>query len=43
VVLAEMPYGAVVAAIFLPGLGLVAMFLMMGRLAKRRRRASSGH
>lgn len=38
---AEMTYSAVVIAIFAPGLGLLLMFLMMGRLAKKRRRAAS--
>jgi hypothetical protein len=41
--LAEMPYSSVVFTIFAPGVGLVLMFLMMGRLAKKRRQASSGH
>jgi hypothetical protein len=36
--LAEMSYRAVVLAIFVPGVGLCLMFLMMGRLAKKRRR-----
>ena len=38
-----MSYGAVVAAIFVPGVGLILMFLMMGRLAKKRRAARQGH
>jgi hypothetical protein len=37
--LAEMSYSAVVASIFIPGLGLCLMFLIMGRRAKKRRQA----